>query len=63
VTWFGRGRQRGTAAVQARNYYFFLFFFLSFLLFLSFLPFLAIRITPLPDPLGQRNVDQTSTYH
>jgi hypothetical protein len=38
-----------TAAVQARNY----FFFLLFLLFLSFLPFLlflAIRTTSLPDP-------------
>jgi hypothetical protein len=41
------------------------FFFLPFLLFLSFLllPFFAIRITPLPDPEGQRYVDQTSTYH
>jgi hypothetical protein len=57
------GRQRRTAAVQARNYYFFLFFFLSFLLFLSFLPFFAMRITPLPDLVCQQNVDRTSTYH
>jgi hypothetical protein len=46
----------GIAAVQARNYYF-------FLVFLDFLLFLAMCITPLPDPVGQRNVDQMSTYH
>jgi hypothetical protein len=35
-----------------------LFFFLLF-----FLLFLAMPLTPLPDPVGQRNVDQASTYH
>jgi hypothetical protein len=50
------GRQRGIAAVQARNYYF-------FFVFLVFLLFLAMCITPLPDPVGQRNVDRVSTYH
>jgi hypothetical protein len=49
-----RGR---TAAVQAGNYYYLFFFLLFFLLFL------AMPLTPLPDPVGQRNVDQASTYH
>jgi hypothetical protein len=31
--------------------------------FLLFLLFLAIRLTPLPDSVGQQNVDQASTYH
>ena len=48
-----------TAAVQPGNYFFlfFLFFFLSFLLFL------AMHITPLHEPVGQRIVDPASTYH
>jgi hypothetical protein len=51
-----------TAAAQARENYFFLLFLL-FLSFLLFFDFLAMRITPLPDLLGQRNVDRMSTYH
>jgi hypothetical protein len=39
------------------------YFFLLFLLFLFFLLFLATYITPLHDPVGQRSVDQVSTYH
>jgi hypothetical protein len=48
--------RRRTAAVQAGTCYFFPFFLL-------FLLFLATRLTPLPDPAGQRYVDKASTYH
>ena len=51
-----------TDAGQDGNSYFF-FPFLLFLSFLLFLLFLAMPLTSLPEPEGQRNVDQASTYH
>jgi hypothetical protein len=39
------------------------YFFPFFLPFLFFLLFFATPLTSLPDPEGQRNVDQASTYH
>jgi hypothetical protein len=55
--------RRRTAAVPPGTCYFFPFFLPFFPFFLPFLLFLAMRLTPLPDPAGQRNVDQASTYH
>jgi hypothetical protein len=57
-----RGRRRSFAwppPSGSVSYFFLLFLFF----FLFFLLFLATYITPLHDPVGQRTVDRTSTYH